>query len=132
MQLSPLVNDLSRKMGIDLEAAARAVGKASEGTYGQLSRMGISVKDLGGDASETDNIVAALASTVGGFAESEGATFAGQLEIMKANFGDLKESLGKGVIGVVKPFLEIGATASVVKRGTASFGMYAPPPPLAA
>jgi hypothetical protein len=114
MQLSPLVNDLSRKMGIDLEAAARAVGKASEGTYGQLSRMGISVKDLGGDASETDNIVAALASTVGGFAETEGATFAGQLEIMKANFGDLKESLGKGVIGVVKPFLEIGATASVV------------------
>ena len=114
LQLSPLVNDLSRKMGIDLEAAARAVGKASEGTYGQLSRMGISVKDLGGDASETDNIVAALASTVGSFAEAEGATFAGQLEIMKANFGDLKESLGKGVIGVVKPFLEIGATASVV------------------
>jgi hypothetical protein len=114
MQLSPLVNDLSRKMGIDLEAAARAVGKASEGTYGQLSRMGISVKDLGGDASETDNIVAALASTVGGFAESEGATFAGQLEIMKANFGDLKESLGKGVIDVFNPFLEIGATASVV------------------
>ena len=114
LQLSPLVNDLSRKMGIDLEAAARAVGKASEGTYGQLSRMGISVKDLGGDASETDNIVAALASTVGSFAEAEGATFAGQLEIMKANFGDLKESLGKGVIDVFNPFLEIGATASVV------------------
>ena len=38
--LTPLVVDLSRKMGIDLESAAKAVGKSSEGSAGALKKMG--------------------------------------------------------------------------------------------
>jgi len=110
-QLTPLVVDLSRKMGIDLESAAKAVGKASDGSSGALKKMGIQLVDLGGGATATENTIAALASTVGGFAESEGSTFAGQMEIMKNKFGELKESVGKGVLDVVNPILNIGAAA---------------------
>jgi hypothetical protein len=110
-KLTPLVVDLSRKLGIDLDVAAKAVGKSSEGSYGALSKMGIAVTDLGGGASATDNTVAALAATVGGFAEEQGKTFAGSLEIAKAKFGELKESIGGGVLDVVNPLLNIATAA---------------------
>ena len=113
-KLTPLVVDLSRKLGIDLDSAAKAVGKASDGSAGALKKMGIEVVDLGGGATATENTIAALASSVGGFAESEGATFAGQLDIMKNKFGELKESVGKGVLDVVNPILSIGAAAGDV------------------
>jgi hypothetical protein len=109
--LTPLVVDLSRKMGVDLDAAAKAVGKSSDGSSGALKKMGIEVVDLGNGATATENTIAALAGSVGGFAESEGQTFAGQMEIMKNKFGELKESVGKGVLDVVNPLLNIGATA---------------------
>ena len=114
MQLSPLVVDLSRKMGIDLDSAAKAVGKSSEGSSGALKKMGIEVVDLGGGATATQNTSAALASTVGGFAESEGQTFAGQMQIMSNSFSELKENVGKGVLEVVNPILGIGAAAGEV------------------
>lgn len=114
LALTPLVVDLSRKMGIDLDAAAKAVGKSSEGSSGALKKMGIEVVDLGGGASDTQNTIAALAGSVGSFAESEGQTFAGQLDIMKNKFGELKESIGKGVLDVVMPIASIGTALSDV------------------
>jgi hypothetical protein len=41
--LTPLVVDLSQKMGIDLNSAAKAVGKSVEGSAGSLNRYGIVV-----------------------------------------------------------------------------------------
>ena len=113
-KLTPLVVDLSRKMGIDLDAAAKAVGKSSEGSSGALKKMGIEVVDLGGGATATENTIAALAASVGGFAESEGSTFAGQLQIMSNSFSELKENVGKGVLEIVNPILGIGAAAGSV------------------
>ena len=112
--LTPLVVDLSRKMGIDLDTAARAVGKASDGSAGALKKMGIEVIDLGGNASDTDNVISALSASVGGFAETEGASYAGQLEIMNNKFGELKESVGSGILDVVNPLLSIGGALGEV------------------
>ena len=39
--LTPLVVDLSRKMGIDMESAAKMVGKAMDGSSGALKKAGI-------------------------------------------------------------------------------------------
>jgi hypothetical protein len=113
-KLTPLVVDLSRKMGVDLDAAAKAVGKSSEGSSGALKKMGIEVESLGLGSTATEDTIAALAASVGGFAESEGQTFAGQLDIMKNKFGELKESVGKGVLDVVNPILGIGAAAGEI------------------
>ena len=113
-RLTPLAVDLSAKLGISLESAMKAIGKSSEGSSTALSKMGISVTDLGGGASATDNTIAALAQTVGGFAEAQGKTFAGSLEIAKAKFGELKESIGGGVLDVVNPLLNIATAAGEI------------------
>jgi hypothetical protein len=118
-KLTPLVVDLSRKLGIDLDSAAKAVGKASDGSSGALKKMGIEVKSLGADSTATEDTIAALASTVGGFAESEGQTFAGQMQIMSNSFSELKENVGKGVLEIVNPILGIGAAAGSVNPAIA-------------
>ena len=110
-KLTPLAVDLSAKMGVDLDTAFRAIGKSSDGSSGALKKMGVDVTDLGGGATATDNTVAALAATVGSFAEEQGKTFAGSLEIAKAKFGELKESIGGGVLEVVNPLLNIATAA---------------------
>jgi len=119
-KLTPLVVDLSRKLGIDLDSAAKAVGKASDGSAGALKKMGIEIVDLGGGATDTENVIAALAGSVKGFAESEGSTFAGQLQIMSNSFSELKENVGKGVLEIVNPLLGIGAAAGSVNPEIAS------------
>jgi len=100
-QLTPLIVDLSRKMGIDMDAAAKAVGKSVDGSAGALKKMGIVVDET---AFATDSFQAtfdALNQTVGGFARVEGKTFSGQLEILKNNVGDLGEAVGSGAAGVL-------------------------------
>ena len=114
LSLTPLVVDLSRKLGVDLDTASKAVSKSSEGSFGALKKMGVSVTDLGGGATATESTIAALSATVGGFAEAEGQTYAGQLEIMKNKFGELRESIGGGVLDIVNPIISFGAAVSDV------------------
>jgi hypothetical protein len=65
--LTPLVVDLATKQGIDLTTAAKAVGKAVNGTVGGLSRMGVVVDKT---AAKTDAYGATLKAlgVVQGFA----------------------------------------------------------------
>jgi hypothetical protein len=99
-KVTPLVVDLSRKLGIDLDAAAKMVGKSIGGSAGALKKAGI---DIDATRLKTDAFgatVDALAGSVGGFARQEGKTFAGQIAILKNNLGDLGETVGKGAAGV--------------------------------
>lgn len=106
LQLTPLVLDLSSKMGISLQAAARAVGRATQGTAGGLSRM-IGQFDVGSTSAEAfAGTMEALRSQVGGFAEAEGATFNGQLQIMQNNLGELAEGLGRGALDAFNTMLD--------------------------
>jgi hypothetical protein len=100
-QVTPLVVDLSRKLGIDLDQAAKVVGKTiATGTAGPLKKLGINLDEskLKGDAFGAT--IEGLSKTVGGFARQEGATFAGQLAILKNNLGDIGENVGKGAASV--------------------------------
>jgi hypothetical protein len=99
-QLTPLVNDLSRKYGIDLVAAAKAVGKAVDGNGGALKRFGVSLDTSKLKADGFGTTVEGLRKSVGGFAVEEGRTFSGQLAILGNNFRQLEESVGKGAAGV--------------------------------
>lgn len=99
-KITPLVVDLSRKLGIDLDAAAKMVGKSIGGSAGALKKAGI---DIDATRLKTDAFgatVDALSSSVQGFAVAEGKTFSGQLQILKNNLGDLGETVGKGAAGV--------------------------------
>lgn len=103
--LTPLVVDLSRKMGIDMDAAAKMVGKSVDGSTTALKKAGITVDEA---AFKNDHFTAtmdALSSKVGGFAQSEGATFSGQMAILKNQAADLSEGIGSGVVSAVSSLL---------------------------
>jgi hypothetical protein len=104
--LTPLIADLSRKMGVDTETAARAVGKALNGSTGQLQRMGIQVDQTKAQTDPFNATMEALTNTVGGFAEAEGATAAGTLERIKNQLGDVVESVGGGALDIFGPLVE--------------------------
>ena len=98
--LTPLVVDLSQKMGVDLDTAAKAALKAVDGSSTSLKRMGINVDEAAFKLDPFNATVDTLRSTVGGFAEQEGATFSGQMERMKNQLGDIVEGVGGGAIEV--------------------------------
>ena len=98
--VTPLVVDLSRKLGIDLDTAAKMVGKSIGGSATALKKAGIEVDGARLKTDAFSATVDALAGSVGGFARQEGQTFAGQVAILKNNLGDLGESVGKGAAGV--------------------------------
>jgi hypothetical protein len=110
VQLTPLLADLSRKMGVDTETAARAIGKSLEGSTGQLQRMGIQVDATKAATDPFTATMDALRSTVGGFAEAEGATAAGTLERIKNQLGDVVESVGGGALEAFTPLIEFMGT----------------------
>ena len=97
-KITPLVVDYSRKFGVDMTDAAKQVGKALDGQIGALRRSGVSIDE---NLFKTDRYAAvtkALRDQVGGFAEAEGATFAGSLERLKNQLGDLAEGVGSGAV----------------------------------
>ncbi len=101
--LTPLVQDYAAKTGRDLPEAASVLGKALLGKGRALADVGIKFKDTGTLAGNFDQIVAGLRVQVGGFAEKEGTTAAGKLEILKNRFGELKEAVGEKLLGVLVP-----------------------------
>ena len=104
--LTPLVVDLSRKMGIDMETAGKAVAKAAEGSEGALRKMGIQVDTTKASVDPFQATMDALKGTVGGFAEQEAETFSGKLEAMRVQLGNLAEGAGKGVVDVFGGILD--------------------------
>jgi len=98
--LTPLVQDLASFWGMDLEQAAKAVGKAMQGNIGALQRQGIAIDEAAFATDRYGAVMAALRENAGGFAEQEGDSFAGQMEILKNTAGDLAEGIGAGAIPV--------------------------------
>lgn len=98
--LTPLVVDLSSKMGIDMDVAAKAVAKSATGSETALKKMGIQVDKASAGGDSFKATMDALAGTVGGFAQKEAETFSGKIEQLKVSLGDLKEGIGAGVIDV--------------------------------
>ena len=132
-ELTPLVVDLARKKGIDEVAAFTLASKAVAGNAGALKRSGIVVDEAAFKTDAYGATVDALSSAVGGFAEEEGKTFAGSIERLKNEMGDLAEGVGVGVVdafssmlGVVDPLLSTFTGLDPAVQGTvgkfAAFG----------
>lgn len=97
--LTPLMLDFASRTGKDLPTAAQDLGKAIELGIGRsLKNVGIAFSDTGSQAGNFDTIVGDLRSKVGGFAENEGKTASGQLQIMQNQFGELEEKIGSKLL----------------------------------
>jgi len=97
-ELIPLVQDYASKTGQDLAPASAKVGKALIGNTKALKELGIVYKPTGDKAEDFANIQALLNEKVGGFAEKEGKTAAGQAAILSNQFGELQESIGEQLL----------------------------------
>lgn len=99
-ELTPLLADYAAKTGQDLPAAASSLGKAFLGNTRALKTLGINYKSTGNQARDVANITDLLRQKVGGFAEKEGKTAAGQAEIWKNRLGELQEGIGETIVKV--------------------------------
>ena len=102
-QLLPLVNDLSMKMGVDVNSAMKAVLKSTDGSSTALRKMGIDVDAAKLAADPFATTMDALKGSVQGFGEEVGNTSAGKLNILKQQLGDLVEAVGGGALDVFGP-----------------------------
>lgn len=93
-QLTPLLQDYAAKTGKSLPDAANVLGKALMGQGRGLKMLGIDFKDAGSVNANYAQIMTGLREKVGGFAEKEGKSAAGQAEILKNQFGELEEKVG--------------------------------------
>lgn len=93
-KLIPLVQDYAAFTGKDLDSASKAVGKALNGNVKALKELGINYKPTGDKAKDLAAIQQLLNEKVGGFASKEGATAAGQADILSNQFGELQETVG--------------------------------------
>lgn len=114
LTLTPLIVDYSRKLGVDLDTAAKNVGKAIDGKATALQKSGIMVDQAAYKEDRFKAVQDALAISVGGFAQQEGATFSGRMQIMKNQLGELEEGVGKGAVDA---FSKLLGPVSAVSKG---------------
>jgi len=100
-ELTPLLLDYAARTGKDLPTAASDLGKAMLGQGRALKAIGINFKDTGTAAGNFDELMTSLRGKVGGFAEREGKTAAGQMAILKNQFNELQEKVGKALIPIL-------------------------------
>jgi hypothetical protein len=100
-EITPLLADYAAKTGKDLPAAAQTLGKAFLGNTRALKAIGINYKLTGDKAKDMANITQLVRDKVGGFAEKEGKTAAGQVAILKNRFGDIQEEIGSKLLPVL-------------------------------
>jgi hypothetical protein len=105
--LLPSIADLSKAMRVDLNAAAKMVGKSIASGLVTLDDYGIKLNQAEAAAfaamdptKRLATMVEILDSRFGGVAETMAGSFSGQLERVKNDVGDLAEEVGKLINGV--------------------------------
>ena len=105
--LTPLLQDFAARTGSDLPSAAQTFGKALLGQGRGLKEIGLVFKDTGSQAGNFKELVQGVSDKVGGFAEKEGKTATGRLEILGNQFGEIKEKIGSVLLPVLQTFADI-------------------------
>jgi murein DD-endopeptidase MepM/ murein hydrolase activator NlpD len=100
-KLTPLMQDYAAKTGKDLPTAAADFGKAMLGQGRALKAVGLDFEDTGTKTGNLNALMAGMRTQVGGFAEKEGKTAAGQAAILKNQFGELQEEAGSHLVPVL-------------------------------
>jgi hypothetical protein len=104
MDLTPLVVDLSAKLGIDLDAAFKAAGKAATGNTGALARY-IGAIEVGSTKSETfTNVLDKLGRAQGFAAERAEAE---PWRVLGAQFEELAEVVGQAILPALQGLTDI-------------------------
>ena len=105
-QLTNLALDISASTGKDLENVSLSLAKAYNGNIGALTKLGIPLDDAIKKSGDFNLVQGELTRLFGGAAKANTETYAGQLAIVTERFGELKESIGVGILPTLKTLLE--------------------------
>jgi hypothetical protein len=114
--------DLASALRIDLDTAARLVGKAAAGNTDAFSRYGIQIQKTGDQARDFANVLGLIEQKFGGRAQQEALTFSGLIARISNNFGDLLESFGAFI--TQNPFVikALSERNTILKQSAQSVG----------
>jgi hypothetical protein len=105
--LLTIAMDLAAAKGKDVTTMAEAIAKAQNGNIGILSRYGIATRDATGKMMTFDEVMQNAVKTFGGSAAVAAQTTAGKLNILKARFADVSESIGNAVIPIFEKLIPV-------------------------
>jgi hypothetical protein len=105
-QLTPLLLDYAAATGEDMTTSAENLGRALLGQGRALRVLGIDFQDAGSVAANFDQLVQDLSSSVGGFAERDAQTAAGQLQILQNRFGEVQEAVGEALLPALQRLID--------------------------
>ena len=109
-KLASLAMDISAGTGKDLETVSMALGKAYDGNFGALKKLGV---PLDANTIKTKDFKAAtkqLSDTFSGQAQTAADTFQGKLQIVKEKLGELNEQVGQWLLPIISRFADYVST----------------------
>ena len=107
LELTPLLQDYASRTGKDLPTAAEDLGKAMLGQGRALKAVGIQFHDTKTEGGNFAELMGSLRDKVGGFAEHEGKTASGRMEILHNQFGELQERVGSALVPALTRLADI-------------------------
>jgi hypothetical protein len=90
--------NLAAGLGVDLESAARLVGKAFEGNYTALQRYGISINQAKIESEGIEAVLDAINTKFGGQAQAQAETYAGRVQQIANAWNNVQEAMGRFLV----------------------------------
>jgi len=116
-----LAEDIARGRHIELSAATDLLAKVETGHVALLGRIGINTKDATGATISQEEAIRRLTDMYGGQAAAYTQTFAGRIEVLKAQFGQLAEKVGFVLIPILENLMTgISDTIGFFERNRAA------------
>jgi len=100
-KLLNLALNISAGTGKDLGAVTLALGKAYDGNYGALTRLGVPIDKATLKTKDFNKITGILAGTFNGAAKAGTETFSGKMAILQQNLDAAKEKIGIALLPIL-------------------------------
>ena len=101
-QLQSLALDISAGTGKDLQAVSDALGKAYDGNFTALKKLGVPLDESIIKSKDFTKVTEVLSATFKDQATVQAETFAGKMERIKIAVSEAKESLGAALLPILE------------------------------
>ena len=105
-KLQTIALDIAAGTGKDLGSVTEALGKAYDGNFGALKRIGVSMDENIIKSKDFDAATLVLSETFGGQAATQAETFEGKMTRLSVAFDEAKETVGGYILDAVTPLVE--------------------------
>lgn len=106
-KLQNLALDIAAGTGKDLGSVSEALGKAYDGNFGALKRLGVSLDESIIKSKDFDAVTQVLSSTFADQASIQADTFDGKIRRLNVAFAEGKETVGAFILDAITPLIEL-------------------------